>query len=91
MGYSYIYLFIILILFMFVLRFFLPFIIYLIPVFFIVYFIKQIFKKKEQSHTRQTHETYQDTYYQQNQSHSSNPDVIDADYKVVDEENNDAQ
>lgn len=91
MGYSSIYLFIILVLFMFVLRFFLPFIIYLIPVFFIVYIVKQIFGNKKKTHTRQTYETHQDTYYQQKQSHSSNPDVIDVDYKVVDEEKNDAQ
>jgi len=70
-------------------RFFLPFIIYLIPIFLVVYVIKAIFGHKKKTQTYQdTSYTRQDTYYQQ-KTQSSNPDVIDVDYKVVDEENND--
>lgn len=88
MGYSYIYLFCLLILFMFIMRFFLPLIIYLIPVFFIVFILKTIFGSKKKTQTHESYDHNQDTYYQQNQQ-SSNPDVIDVDYKVVDEENTD--
>lgn len=89
MGYSYLYLFCLLILVMFLLRFFVPFLVYLIPIFLIVYLVKAIFKKGKTNTS-----TYEKTYYDEQKIYnqtkqSSNPDVIDVDYKVVDEEDND--
>lgn len=93
MGYSYLYLFCLLILIMVVMRFFLPFLIYLIPIFLIVYVVKAIFTRSK------TKSTYDETYYDQQKAYdqtrqsqqtyqSSDPNVIDVDYKVVDEEEN---
>lgn len=90
MGYSYLYLFCILILMMVVMRFFLPFLIYLIPIFLIVYVVKAIFARPKKTSTHEN--TYYDQHTTQNQSNqyqssqSSDPNVIDVDYKVVDEE-----
>lgn len=85
MGYNFLYSLCFLILMMFLLRIFLPFLIYLIPVFLVVYIIKALSRKKKTNNSTYE-ETYyhQDTYNQPNQS--SNPDIIDVDYKVVDEE-----
>lgn len=89
MGYSYIYLFCLLILFMFIIRYFLPFLTWLLPVFLVVFIINLIFGQRKKTTTHEeTSYNNQDTYYQQNQR-PSNPDIIDVDYKVVDEEDND--
>ncbi|MCI9049080.1 MAG: DUF4834 domain-containing protein [Coprobacillus sp.] len=87
MGYSYLYLFCLLILIMVVMRFFLPFFIYLFPILLIVYVVKAIFARPKRSTYEQTYQNQQTTYNQTNQS--SDPNVIDVDYKVVDEEDND--
>jgi len=77
---------------MVIMRFFLPFLIYLIPIFLIVYVVKAIFGKPKRT------STYENTYYNQHtqdqsnqyqSTQSSDPNVIDVDYKVVDEEDND--
>ena len=86
MGYSYLYLFCFLILIMVVMRFFLPFLIYLIPILFTVYIVKAIFARKSTTY-EQTYQEQKTTYHQTNQS--SDPNVIDVDYKVVNEEDND--
>ncbi len=85
MGYGFIYLFCFLILVMLALKFFLPFLIYLIPVIVIVSIIKIIFKKRDHNETQE--QTYYESTYQNQQN--DNPDIIDVDYKVVDEEDND--
>ena len=80
MAYNYLYLIGSLILLMFVLRFFIPLLICLIPVFVIVYFIKRIMNKKKEEK-----EEYE--YYETNSSsYNAQSDVIDVDYKVVDVE-----
>ena len=89
MGYSFIYLFIVLILFMFVLRFFMPILIYLLPVFFIIWIIKAIFGGRHKTKTSTYDQTYYDQQTQQQNHQSSDPNVIDVDYKVVDEQEQD--
>lgn len=87
MGYGFIYLLCVLILLMLALRFFLPIVIYLLPVFIIIWIIKRIFSsKRHQTHTNQEEKTYYESTYQNQQP--SDPDIIDVDYKVVDEEDN---
>lgn len=87
MGYSFLYLLIFLIIIMFVLRIFLPMIIYLIPVFVILWILGIIFRPK---HKKEKTSTYEQTYYEDTyQQQSSDPNIIDVDYKVVDEEQND--
>ena len=81
MGYSYLYIFCVLILLMFLIRIFLPFIVYLIPILFIVFVLKSIFSKKEK-HTYEYKEEYSENM-------NSSPDIIDVDYKVVDEKETD--
>jgi purine-cytosine permease-like protein len=62
-------------------RFFIPFIIYLLPILLIVYVIKALFSKK---HTH--NENTQDYHEQETTYHQTHDDIIDVDYKVVDEE-----
>lgn len=93
MGYSFIYLFCVLVLIMLALRIFLPIVIYLFPVLVIIAIVRILFNRRK---TKQT--TYEQTYYNQdstyhqdtnyqNQYHGD-PDIIDVDYKVVDEDEN---
>lgn len=89
MGYGFIYLFCVLILLILALRFFLPFLIYLIPVLVIVWILRILFGRR---HRRQTTSTDDRTYYEsmyQQPEEPTNPDIIDVDYKVVDEEEQD--
>lgn len=85
MGYSFIYLFCILILFMLLLRFFLPIFIYLIPIFIIAWILKILFgRKRRRQSTSSSDREYYESMYQEDQP--TDPNVIDVDYKVVDEE-----
>ena len=81
MGYSYLYLISILILFMVVLRFFIPLLVYLIPIFVIVYLIRRYLVKKKEPQK----EEY-DYYETNSSSYNNQSDVIDVDFKVVDVE-----
>ncbi len=85
MGYSFLYLLIFMMIIMFVLRIFLPIVIWLLPVFIVLWLITTIFRSRPKRKDQTT--TYDQTYYQQDtyQQQSSNPDIIDVDYKVVDE------
>lgn len=84
MGYSFIYLFIALILIMFLIRLFLPLFVYLVPILVVIWVVKHRFdrKKKEKAESEQTYEYHQSTY-------DTSSDIIDVDYTVVDEQNND--
>ncbi len=86
MGNSYIYLILVLVLFMFLIRFLFPILVFLIPVFLVMYVVKSIMRSRKQTKT-----TYQQTHYDQpnNTNQTSDPNVFDVDYKVVDEEEQD--
>ena len=64
MGYNYIYLFCVLILIMVIVRFFLPFLIYLIPILLIVYVVKAIFTKNTKTKSNYEQTTDQQSYQQ---------------------------
>ncbi|WP_050637423.1 hypothetical protein [Candidatus Stoquefichus sp. SB1] len=88
MGYSFIYLFCILILLMLALRFFLPFFIYLFPVLIIIWILKILFgRKRRHQSTSSSDREYYESIYKDDQP--TDPNVIDVDYKVVDEEEED--
>lgn len=87
MGYGFIYLLCVLILLMLALRFFLPFVIYLLPVLIILWIIKRLFGRRRQTHTSQEDQTYYESTYQNHQS--SDSDIIDVDYTVIDEQEQD--
>lgn len=85
MGYSFIYLFCVLIILMLLLRFFLPFFIYLFPILIIIWVLRILFGRRRHKQTTSTQDReYYESMYQDNQT--SDPNVIDVDYKVVDEE-----
>ncbi len=91
MGYSYLYIVVFLALLMFLARIFLPIIIYLLPVFLVIYIVRLLFfkvstRKHENSneYTQKTDDSAYDDY-----TYSSNPDVIDVDYTIVDEKETD--
>lgn len=81
---QYIVLFILLILLMGIIRFFVPLLIYCIPVIFIIYVLRLLFGRRKQR------KTYQQEYtqYDDGNEQTMGSDVIDVDYKVVDEEEN---
>lgn len=69
-----------------------PVIIMLLPILFIVYIVRTLFGSKKKTYTHTT--TYDETYYNQqttNQNQSRDPNVIDVDYTVVDEKEDDTQ
>ena len=87
MGYNFIYLLCVLVLFMLALRLFLPILMAVIGVIVVIWLIRKLVS----SHRR--HQTYEDddrSYYESNYEEDSkqNEDVIDVDYKVVDEQEN---
>lgn len=91
MGYSYLYIVVFLVLLMFLARIFLPIIIYLLPIFLVIYIVRLLFfrastKKHEDfnEYTQKTDDSAYDDY-----TYSSNPDIIDVDYKIVDEKETD--
>lgn len=88
MGYNniYIYLFLVVLGIILVLRIFIPILIYLLPILCIAYLIKIFFgtRSQKQKTTTQRQQSYQQSTYQQ--TRSSQQDIIDVDYKVVDEE-----
>lgn len=88
MRYGFIYLLCVLVLLMLALRFFLPFFIYLFPIFAVLWIIKILFRSRRQKNQTSNEErTYYESTYQNNQT--SDPDIIDVDYKVVDEQEQD--
>jgi Ca2+/Na+ antiporter len=92
MDYNYLYLVLLLVLFMFLARIFLPIVIYLLPVFLIIYIVKSIIKyrkiKKEMNNNEYTQTTHSTN---QNHTYSSDSDIIDVDYKIVEEKETDTQ
>lgn len=88
MGYSFIYLFCVLVLLMLALRFFLPFFIYLFPILIIFWIIKAIFRSRKRTHQSKEDQAYYEQHSSYQNHQSSDPDIIDVDYKVVDEEDN---
>ena len=86
MGYSFLYILCFLIIAAFLIRIFVPFIVYLFPVFLIVFVIKSFMNNRKSIEPEQEYSEYQeDTNYQNSYTSS---DVIDVDYTVVDEETN---
>lgn len=90
MGYNFIYLLCVLVLFMLALRLFLPILMAVIGVIVVIWLIRKLFS----SHRR--HQTYEDddrSYYESiyEEDSKQNEDVIDVDYKVVDEQENSRQ
>ena len=83
MGYNFIYLLCVLVLIMLALRLFLPILIVLIGVILVIWIIRKLFFSRRQSHEDQE---YYESLYQDYQNQDS--DVIDVDYKVVDEHEN---
>lgn len=92
MGYGWIYFVLIFLVIMFLMRFLMPVLIFLLPILFVYYIVKAIFgpKKKTYTHTTSYDETYQNQQ-STSQSQSRDPNVIDVDYKVVDEKEDDTQ
>ena len=90
MGYNFIYLLCVLVLFMLALRLFLPILMAVIGIVVVIWLIKKLFS----SHRRQTYEDDDDRHYYESiyqEDSNQNEDVIDVDYKVVDEQENPRQ
>ena len=81
MGYNFIYLLCVLVLIMLALRLFLPILIILV-----IWIIRKLFFSRRQSHEDKEDQEYYESLYQDYQNQDS--DVIDVDYKVVDEHEN---
>ena len=88
MGYHFIYLLCVLVLIMLALRLFLPILVVLIGVNIVIWcIIKLFYSRHKQTHVNYDEDRrYYESYYQETQNQDS--DVIDVDYKVVDEEEN---
>lgn len=86
MGYNFIYLLCVLVLIMLALRLFLPILIVLIGVILVIWIIRKLFFSRGQSHEDKEDQEYYESLYQDYQNQDS--DVIDVDYKVVDEHEN---
>lgn len=86
MGYNFIYLLCVLVLIMLALRLFLPILIVLIGVILVIWIIRKLFFSRCQSHEDKEDQEYYESLYQDYQNQDS--DVIDVDYKVVDEHEN---
>ena len=87
MGYNFIYLLCVLVLFMLALRLFLPILMAVIGIVVVIWLIRKLFS----SHRRQTYEDDDDRHYYESiyqEDSNQNEDVIDVDYKVVDEQEN---
>ncbi|MEG0275921.1 MAG: DUF4834 domain-containing protein [Coprobacillus sp.] len=92
MGYGWIYLVFILLIVMFLMRFLMPLLVLIFPILMVLYILKILFGSKRKTYTHTT--TYDETYYNQqstNQNQSRDPNVIDVDYTVVDEKEDDTQ
>ncbi len=90
MGYNFIYLLCVLVLFMLALRLFLPILMAVIGIVVVIWLIRKLFS----SHRRQTYEDDDDRHYYESiyqEDSNQNEDVIDVDYKVVDEQENPRQ
>ena len=89
MGYNFIYLLCVLVLFMLALRLFLPILMAVIGIVVMIWLIRKLFS----SHRRQTYEDDDRSYYESiyEEDSKQNEDVIDVDYKVVDEQENPRQ
>lgn len=87
MGYNFIYLLCVLVLFMLALRLFLPILMILIVIGVIIWFVRKLLTSHRQ-HTYQDEDdrSYYESIYQEHQNHDA--DIIDVDYKVVDEQEN---
>lgn len=87
MGYNFIYLLCVLVLFMLALRLFLPILMILIVIGVIIWFVRK-FLISHHKHTYQDEDdrSYYESIYQEHQNPSE--DIIDVDYKVVDEQEN---
>lgn len=82
---SFLYLLIILVVLMVAIRFFIPLLVYLIPILFIAYLIGMLVKYIKGKKNPEKDDVYEENYtYQDYQSNQS--DVIDVDYKVIHEE-----
>ena len=82
---SFLYLLIILVVLMVAIRFFIPLLVYLIPIIFIAYLIGMLVKYIKGKKNPEKDDVYEENYtYQDYQSNQS--DVIDVDYKVIHEE-----
>lgn len=79
---NYIYIFCLLVLFMFLVRIFVPFLIWLLPVFLVYFIIKSLFKRRK----TKKEETYQQQDYQSYSQY--NNDIIDVDYTVREDDTN---
>lgn len=79
---NYIYIFCLLVLFMFLVRIFVPFLIWLLPVFLVYFIIKSLFKRRK----IKKEETYQQQDYQSYSQY--NNDIIDVDYTVREDDTN---
>ena len=88
MGYHFIYLLCVLVLIMLALRLFLPILVVLIGVIIVIWGIRKLFSSchKQTQVNDDEDRRYYESYYQETQNQDS--DVIDVDYKVVDEEEN---
>lgn len=86
MGYNFIYLLCVLVLIMLALRLFLPILIVLIGVILVIWIIRKLFFSRRQSHEDKEDQEYYESLYRDYQNQDS--DVIDVDYKVVDEHEN---
>lgn len=89
MGYNFIYLLCVLVLLMLALRLFLPILMVLIGVGIVIWLIRRLWT----SHHKRQYEdeddrSYYESIYQEHQNQNQNEDVIDVDYKVVDEQEN---
>lgn len=92
MGYGWIYLVFVFLIIMFLMRFLMPVFIFLLPILFVFYIVKALFGSKKKTYTHTT--SYDETYHNQDstsQNQSRDPNVIDVDYKVVDEKEDDIQ
>lgn len=87
MGYNFIYLLCVLVLFMLALRLFLPILMILIVIGVIIWFIRKLLTS-HRKHTYQDEDdrSYYESIYQDHQNQDE--DIIDVDYKVVDEQEN---
>ena len=88
MGYHFIYLLCVLVLIMLALSLFLPILVVLIGVIIVIWGIRKLFSSRhKQTQVKDDEDRrYYESYYQETQNQDS--DVIDVDYKVVDEEEN---
>lgn len=83
---SFLYLLIILIVCMVALRFFIPLLVYLIPIIFIAYLIGMLIKHIRNKKNPEKEDMYENENYTYQDYQSNNTDIIDVDYKVIHEE-----